>query len=478
MSKLRLYATDCVLYLLFSMGKQDFYLKLTKSYTKAHPHLSKQIVQNNVNEIWNRHKKSKDLPDVIKKLIDEYDQLNRAREAKIRQFWISVPKKKTFDSSDDSTHSGVQQVVNGSTDNDSAHSGVQHVAIGSTDNDLTHSDTQRVTNNVINPVDISHNSNVDVSHDVSQNHPVNSILDLDMKKPAQELLKKKIGLISADLCGLYERRNLEMLTSQQFKEMRSLEEQKKKLQSHLQIRIRDQSRQKKRRHIARRKIKALMSAVNPDNENFIKIHSSSGRPRIESDQPLLLQAICDIAIHGSGAHERRRCDVLRSVRTLDQLLAEIQKQGFQISRSGLYLRLVPRNHLTTEGKRHVNTVPVKLIGAQNDKHESHIDGEFCTSTIRNLEELASLLGPKEVFFLSQDDKAKVAIGVTAAKKQSPMLMHLEYKVTLPDHDFVVASRHKLIPSVYAGIVIKPNGLGKPEAVTYSGPTYIAIRSGI
>lgn len=58
-----------------------------------------------------------------------------------------------------------------------------------------------------------------------------------------------------------------------------------------------------------------------------------------------------------------------------------------------------------------------------------------------------------------------------------MLMHLEYKVTLLDHDWVVADRHKLITSVYAGIEIKPNGNGDPSAVTYSGPTYIAIRSG-
>ena len=88
-----------------------------------------------------------------------------------------------------------------------------------------------------------------------------------------------------------------------------------------------------------------------------------------------------------------------------------------------------------------------------------------------------MLGPREVCFISQDDKARVPIGLTAANKQAPLLRHVEYRVTLPDHDWVVAARHKLIPSVYAGIEIKKDGLGKPEAVTYSGPTYIAIRSG-
>ena len=53
-------------------------------------------------------------------------------------------------------------------------------------------------------------------------------------------------------------------------------------------------------------------------------------------------------------------------------------------------------------------------------------------------------------------------------------MHVEYRVTLPDHDWVIAGKHKLTPSVYAGIDIKENGMGKIEAVSYSGPTYIAI----
>lgn len=40
-----------------------------------------------------------------------------------------------------------------------------------------------------------------------------------------------------------------------------------------------------------------------------------------------------------------------------------------------------------------------------------------------------------------------------------------------------AARHSLIPSVYAGLTIKPFGLGNDTCVTYSGPTMIRIRSG-
>ena len=159
------------------------------------------------------------------------------------------------------------------------------------------------------------------------------------------------------------------------------------------------------------------------------------------------------------------------------MTAQLNKDGFSIKRSGVYLRLIPRRSNSLQGQRHVQTLPVRLISAQNDQYAKHIDGPFCTATIRQLEEIASLLGPKEVCFLSQDDKCRVPLGLTTAHNQSPLLMHVQYRVQLPDHDWVVAERHKLIPSVYAGIDIQPNGFGKRDAVGYSGPTYIAIRSG-
>ena len=55
-------------------------------------------------------------------------------------------------------------------------------------------------------------------------------------------------------------------------------------------------------------------------------------------------------------------------------------------------------------------------------------------------------------------------------------MHLDYTLKLPDHQFVVAASHKLKPSVYALCTIKPTLVGFPEAVGYTGPTAIRVRS--
>lgn len=58
-----------------------------------------------------------------------------------------------------------------------------------------------------------------------------------------------------------------------------------------------------------------------------------------------------------------------------------KKQGFSLSRSAAYLRLLPHDARNSEGKRHVKSVPVRLCKPEN-QHKSHPDGRFCTAMIR------------------------------------------------------------------------------------------------
>ncbi|CAM4900938.1 unnamed protein product, partial [Rotaria socialis] len=85
--------------------------------------------------------------------------------------------------------------------------------------------------------------------------------------------------------------------------------------------------------------------------------------------------------------------------------------------------------------------------------------------------IAYTLGNEVVFYLSQDDKCRIPLGISAAHKQAPFIMSMKIQIKLPDHDFVIATKHKLIPSVYGACIIND------ERVSYSGPTFAAIRSG-
>ena len=99
---------------------------------------------------------------------------------------------------------------------------------------------------------------------------------------------------------------------------------------------------------------------------LLKRRDVVGRPQIECDQPGILQDILKIAAIGAACGDRRRDDIFRTVNTLDDLHKTINSLGYKISRSALYLRLLPRNSNTREGKRHVNSVNVKLIRPQNN----------------------------------------------------------------------------------------------------------------
>ena len=92
-----------------------------------------------------------------------------------------------------------------------------------------------------------------------------------------------------------------------------------------------------------------------------------------------------------------------------------------------------------------------------------------------MEESAGLLGPGDVTFHSRDNKAKVLIELTVVSKQAPLLMHMEYKVTLLDHNYVISTQHKLISSVIGDMRVREKDFSG-DFVTYSRPTDCVIRS--
>lgn len=110
----------------------------------------------------------------------------------------------------------------------------------------------------------------------------------------------------------------------------------------------------------RSKLIKTLQTTNPTRSEAPVLHDKPGRPRFE-DNDKLLETIVDLVLLKTAADSRRRTEMLRAYRTLDDLHEAVKQKGFEISRSGLYIRLLPRNSKTLEGKRHVTTVPVSLV---------------------------------------------------------------------------------------------------------------------
>lgn len=113
--------------------------------------------------------------------------------------------------------------------------------------------------------------------------------------------------------------------------------------------------------------------------------------------------------------------------------------------------------------------------SKNSKHQIHLSTKFARTTINAWEELAGLLGSGYVIFHSEDNNAKVPMGLTIASKQASLLMHMEYKVTLQDQNYVIVPQRKLILTANGDMRIQEKNFSR-DAVTFSGPTYCAIQS--
>ncbi|CAF2767137.1 unnamed protein product [Rotaria sp. Silwood2] len=294
------------------------------------------------------------------------------------------------------------------------------------------------TTNTTSTANITTTTNTTTTTDTSTTiHPTKRVSCV-----AQEKVSNELAGVNERITALVQLKQTGLSTAENEKQLKILLKQKKSTSSQLK-RLRNHA-------IAQKRLR---------------------RPSIDDTCPDLLATIEEIAILNGAADDRRRTETVRPCLTLDDLRETLKMKGYEIKRSTLYYRLLPRRALSHDGKKHVHTVNVRLQKAHNNLHSKHEDGHFAAAAIRFAKDLASLFGNDSVFFLSQDDKCKVPIGLPAAKKQAPLLMHLDYVIQLPDHDFVVAPRHQLTPSVYAARVINAAG-----DVGYSGPTYIAIRS--
>lgn len=234
---------------------------------------------------------------------------------------------------------------------------------------------------------------------------------------------------------------------------------------------RESEQSRKKRLEMKTKIEKICQENDPISDDLKSFNRQvTGRPRKEADQPELLSTIVKVVEASSAAHDRWRCENLWFAKNTWRFTRWINTPWFQ--QSATYLRLLPRLGNSKEGKRHVQTVKVKLVRPENSLRKKNADHMFAKAFIDDMFDLCELFGPEAVQILSIDDKARVKLGLAAASLQAPVLMSMDYKVWLPDHSFVVGERHSLIPSVYGICNVNEKGL-----LTYSGDTFIRIRSG-
>lgn len=198
-------------------------------------------------------------------------------------------------------------------------------------------------------------------------------------------------------------------------------------------------------------------------------HGKTGKSRLEVDQQELFCTIAKTVESTGTSDDRRRSKLLHTVKTMVDSSEKMVQMCFKLSRSAKYLQVQPQYSDSRIGKRHVQTVPIELLRCENNLHKININQMFVKYIGDDLHEICKLFGTPTVLHLSDNNKARVPVGLSTALLQAPILMHLEYEVKLSDRSFVLAQRHALMPSIYGLCELKPNG-----DLSYTDNTLICV----
>ena len=139
--------------------------------------------------------------------------------------------------------------------------------------------------------------------------------------PKEDCLRTEINSLEIDEQLLERKKSTGIISQEQRDDLNKIRRKKKTLQAELSKLLSNRQSQHKLRND---RLKKLVS--NPALRKALKCRKKVGRPSLNEDNPELLKTIADIALHGSAADERRRSDVIRSIKTLDELTEEISNR--------------------------------------------------------------------------------------------------------------------------------------------------------
>ena len=121
-------------------------------------------------------------------------------------------------------------------------------------------------------------------------------------------------------------------------------ERQRKCKTNLKQKEASHKRQQKLRKNQKRTIQAIAE------QTGAKLSKKWQEDEKHVDNEELIVAISQIAISASPDHERRPSKIIGTVKTLDQLAKALTREGYNLKKSSVYLRLLPKNGRTREGK--------------------------------------------------------------------------------------------------------------------------------
>ena len=274
--------------IIIKMDNTTKYQRLFAEYKKCHPQKSKQDIQALCNETWKEIKSGK---KSFENVIDELKKKASTVKGKLLGWWANIPKAKSEEKKTEAIEMKELKMDTPAVDKAQ--------------------DTLTVKGKNATPAQDRLKDNLD-----STNEKIASFVSLD----------QSLGL-----------------NEQNKKALKALTQEKTEIEKNLK---RKQSNAIAQKKVRARKVEVLQQLKEEHPEVASKIakldvkKDEVGRPPLEMKMPGLHEAILNIVAPESGADQRRRTELFNCVKTLDDLQKALVGEGYQLSRTATYYRLV------------------------------------------------------------------------------------------------------------------------------------------
>ncbi|PKC10142.1 hypothetical protein RhiirA5_498690 [Rhizophagus irregularis] len=196
-----------------------------------------------------------------------------------------------------------------------------------------------------------------------------------------------------------------------------------------------------------KKIESLQDVVKSNKDRIAKLKRNA-----KYAQNYLHDRIHDCVEFGSADAERRKEAI--KVRTIENLRKNLEERyEIYMARTTLKSYLLPHQSNSLAAKAHHHPAWVAVARVSRTETNEHPDTHYCLASVKCAKQFTSTFADVSVV-ISQDDKAKIGLGVPAVRRTFHKLQSVNEPATIADHDFPIGFGQKLIPSVY--LIINPN----------------------
>ncbi|CAG8469355.1 1754_t:CDS:2, partial [Scutellospora calospora] len=199
--------------------------------------------------------------------------------------------------------------------------------------------------------------------------------------------------------------------------------------------------------------KNVVETIKQEQLKKLKRHTSNQQKSQEKKLRVLNEESIVVRYDSPGEADVQRRRKIIKVRTVQYLRDTLEDNyNIYISRTSMKNYILSHSNCSLTSRTYYHPTFVEIASISRDKKKNYVDEYYCLVSVRNAKQCALTFADFAVV-LSQDDKAKVLVGIPAVEKHFQTMQSINKLVSVSDHDFPISISQKLIPSVY--LMINP-----------------------